>query len=108
MHVLDMVLVRVTLDQSPKWHRRKAGVCFGFGGKLVSFHTTGATSEVYVYDLFNEHSIVSTSSEFKARALVVRDYKGAVAQCITANKMADALVVAQVGGSSLCETTQDN
>ncbi|KVI00734.1 hypothetical protein Ccrd_021012 [Cynara cardunculus var. scolymus] len=30
------------------------------------------------------------------RALVVGDYKGAVAQCIAANKMADALVIAQI------------
>ncbi|KAJ0792638.1 putative transcription factor WD40-like family [Helianthus annuus] len=252
--------------RAPKWHQRKAGVCFGFGGKLVSFHTTGGTSEVVVHDLVNEHSIVSNSSEFEAaissgdraslrllcdqktqeskseddketwgllkvmfeddgtartkllnhlgfslpteeqnyvteqnnlsedlsslnldkisedilteggptlnyltsdngedffnnlpspqavtpvstshnsfaieesvpaveessitkendlpdgsadnsfdeaiqRALVVGDYKGAVAQCIAANKMADALVIAQVGGSSLWETTRDH
>ncbi|KAJ0809958.1 putative transcription factor WD40-like family [Helianthus annuus] len=252
--------------RAPKWYQRKAGVCFGFGGKLVSFHTTGGTSEVEVHDLVNEHSIVSNSSEFEAaissgdraslrllcdqktqeskseddketwgllkvmfeddgtartkllnhlgfslpteeqnyvteqnnlsedlsslnldkisedivteggptlnyltsdngedffnnlpspqavtpvstshnsfaieesvpaveessvtkekdlpdgsadnsfdeaiqRALVVGDYKGAVAQCIAANKMADALVIAQVGGSSLWETTRDH
>ncbi|CAH1440570.1 unnamed protein product [Lactuca virosa] len=41
------------------------------------------------------------------RALVVGDYKGAVEQCIAANKMADALVIAQVGGASLWETTRD-
>ena len=41
------------------------------------------------------------------RALVVGDYKGAVAQCIAANKMADALVIAHVGGSSLWESTRD-
>ena len=29
-------------------------------------------------------------------ALIVGDYKGAVAQCISANKMADALVIAHV------------
>ncbi|KAI3827008.1 hypothetical protein L1987_01069 [Smallanthus sonchifolius] len=42
------------------------------------------------------------------RMLVVGDYKGAVAQCIAANMMADALVIAQVGGSSLWETTRDH
>nr|XP_043610612.1 protein transport protein SEC31 homolog B-like isoform X2 [Erigeron canadensis] len=41
------------------------------------------------------------------RALIVGDYQGAVAQCIAANKMADALVIAQVGGASLWETTLD-
>ena len=40
-------------------------------------------------------------------ALIVGDYKGAVAQCISANKMADALVIANVGGASLWESTQD-
>ncbi|XVE76773.1 hypothetical protein DITRI_Ditri13aG0007600 [Diplodiscus trichospermus] len=40
-------------------------------------------------------------------ALVVGDYKGAVAQCIAANKMADALVIAHVGGASLWESTRD-
>ena len=29
-------------------------------------------------------------------ALIVGDYKGAVAQCISANKMADVLVIANV------------
>ncbi|GKD37918.1 transport protein Sec31 homolog B-like protein isoform X1 [Tanacetum coccineum] len=33
--------------------------------------------------------------------------QGAVAQCIAANKMADALVIAQVGGDSLWESTLD-
>ncbi|GAB4832488.1 hypothetical protein Ancab_006510 [Ancistrocladus abbreviatus] len=41
------------------------------------------------------------------RALVVGDYKGAVARCIAANKMADALVIAHVGGASLWESTRD-
>uniref|UniRef100_A0A5B7BMN1 Sec16 Sec23-binding domain-containing protein n=1 Tax=Davidia involucrata TaxID=16924 RepID=A0A5B7BMN1_DAVIN len=41
------------------------------------------------------------------QALVVGDYKGAVAQCISANKMADALVIANVGGASLWESTRN-
>lgn len=41
------------------------------------------------------------------RALVVGDYKGAVAQCISANRLADALVIAHVGGASLWESTRD-
>ncbi|XAR63484.1 hypothetical protein NMG60_11023433 [Bertholletia excelsa] len=40
-------------------------------------------------------------------ALVIGDYKRAVAQCISANKMADALVIAHVGGASLWESTRD-
>ncbi|XP_062173815.1 protein transport protein SEC31 homolog B-like, partial [Alnus glutinosa] len=40
-------------------------------------------------------------------ASIVGDYKGAVAQCISANKMADALVIAHFGGASLWESTRD-
>ncbi|XP_013591687.1 PREDICTED: protein transport protein SEC31 homolog B-like isoform X1 [Brassica oleracea var. oleracea] len=41
------------------------------------------------------------------RALVVGDYKEAVDQCISANKMADALVIAHVGGTALWESTRE-
>ncbi|XP_010512768.1 PREDICTED: protein transport protein SEC31 homolog B isoform X3 [Camelina sativa] len=41
------------------------------------------------------------------RALVVGDYKEAVDQCISANKMADALVIAHVGGTELWESTRE-
>ncbi|ONK63576.1 uncharacterized protein A4U43_C07F16680 [Asparagus officinalis] len=41
------------------------------------------------------------------RSLVVGDYKGAVSQCMAANRMADALVIAHVGGPSLWESTRD-
>ncbi|XP_042006903.1 protein transport protein SEC31 homolog B-like isoform X1 [Salvia splendens] len=41
------------------------------------------------------------------RALIVGDYKGAVAQCISANRLADALVISHVGGPSLWESTRD-
>jgi protein transport protein SEC31 len=41
------------------------------------------------------------------RALVVGDYKAAVAQCVAANRMADALVIANVGGPSLWESTRN-
>ncbi|XP_043723401.1 protein transport protein SEC31 homolog B-like isoform X1 [Telopea speciosissima] len=41
------------------------------------------------------------------RALVVGDYKGAVALCVSANRMADALVIAHVGGAALWESTRD-
>lgn len=81
--------------KAPKWHQRKAGVSYGFGGKLVAFHTTGPSSrtsevihvdsafyvssiihivsqppsiifQVDVHDLVTEHSIGSSSSEFEA------------------------------------------
>ncbi|KAI3744025.1 hypothetical protein L1987_57097 [Smallanthus sonchifolius] len=54
--------------KAPKWYQRKAGVSFGFGGKLVSFHSTGSSgpSEVNVHDLVTEHNLVTTSSEFEA------------------------------------------
>lgn len=41
------------------------------------------------------------------RALVVGDYKVAVELCISANKWADALVIAHVGSASLWEHTRD-
>ncbi|CAM0907138.1 unnamed protein product [Alopecurus aequalis] len=40
-------------------------------------------------------------------ALVVGDYKGAVDQCLAANRMADALVIAHAGGSALWESTRN-
>ncbi|XP_068660881.1 protein transport protein SEC31 homolog B-like isoform X2 [Aristolochia californica] len=39
------------------------------------------------------------------RALVVGDFKAAVSLCMSANRMADALVIAHLGGSSLLEST---
>ncbi|KAM0954325.1 putative transcription factor WD40-like family [Dioscorea sansibarensis] len=41
------------------------------------------------------------------RALIVGDYKGAVLQCMSANRMGDALVIATLGGSLLWESTRD-
>ncbi|KAK4424904.1 protein transport protein SEC31B [Sesamum alatum] len=55
--------------RAPKWHNRKSGVSFGFGGKLVSFHSTesrAGSSEVYVHNLAAEHGLASRSSEFEA------------------------------------------
>ncbi|XP_042010022.1 protein transport protein SEC31 homolog B-like [Salvia splendens] len=54
--------------RAPKWHKRKAGVSFGFGGKLISFNSaeqpTGS-SEVLVHNLVTEHGLISRSSEFE-------------------------------------------
>ncbi|XP_012065636.2 protein transport protein SEC31 homolog B [Jatropha curcas] len=58
----------VTL-RAPKWYKRPAGVSFGFGGKLVSFHPKSSTtnvSEVLLHNLVTEHSLVHRSSEFEA------------------------------------------
>lgn len=55
----------------------------------------------------HEESSDPSFDETVQRALVVGDYKAAVAQCISANKMADALVIAHVGGTSLWESTRD-
>ncbi|XP_061352657.1 protein transport protein SEC31 homolog B [Gastrolobium bilobum] len=59
--------------RAPKWYKRPAGVSFGFGGKLVSFHprvsdagSPAGASEVYVHNLVTEHSLLSRSSEFEA------------------------------------------
>ncbi|GFP92420.1 protein transport protein sec31 homolog b [Phtheirospermum japonicum] len=55
--------------KAPKWYKRKAGVSFGFGGKLVSFNSAespAASSEVYVHNLVTEHGLISRSSEFEA------------------------------------------
>ncbi|KAJ0247821.1 Protein transport protein SEC31 A [Hirschfeldia incana] len=41
------------------------------------------------------------------RSLIVGDYKEAVSHCLSANKMADALVIAHVGGTTLWESTLD-
>ncbi|KAM1157961.1 hypothetical protein ACFX1X_028819 [Malus domestica] len=54
-----------------------------------------------------EESADPSFDESVQHALVVGDYKGAVAKCISANKIADALVIAHAGGSSLWESTRD-
>lgn len=49
----------------------------------------------------------STIDDNIQRALIVGDYKEAVLQCMSANRMADALVIANLGGSLLWESTRD-
>lgn len=69
----------------------------------------GVPSEEQMQQESDEQGDNNTSSfdESIQRALVVGDYKGAVSQCISANRMADALVIAHVGGTSLWESTRD-
>ncbi|CAN1813844.1 Protein transport protein SEC31 homolog B [Linum perenne] len=55
--------------RAPKWYKRPAGVSFGFGGKLLSFHPKSSTSggsEVLLHNLVTEQSLVSRSSEFES------------------------------------------
>lgn len=59
--------------RAPKWLKRPTGVSFGFGGKLVSFHTSSSAgsapsgnSEVYIHNLVTELSFVNRSTEFEA------------------------------------------
>ncbi|XP_024025815.1 protein transport protein SEC31 homolog B [Morus notabilis] len=54
-----------------------------------------------------EESTDPSFDEYVQHALVVGDYKGAVAKCISANKLADALVIAHAGGETLWESTRD-
>ncbi|KAH9300540.1 hypothetical protein KI387_012123 [Taxus chinensis] len=60
-----------------------------------------------------EHEAAKDSPEYSdfdeaiQSSLVVGDYKGAVMQCLSANRMSDALIIAHVGGSSLWEKTRD-
>ncbi|XP_047947796.1 protein transport protein SEC31 homolog B isoform X3 [Salvia hispanica] len=54
--------------RAPKWYKRKAGVSFGFGGKLVSFNSAESStgsSEIFVHNLVTEHGLISRSSEFE-------------------------------------------
>ncbi|GER48620.1 transport protein SEC31 [Striga asiatica] len=49
--------------RAPKWYKSKAGISFGFGGKLVSSRV--GSSEIYLRDLVTEQGLVSRSSEFE-------------------------------------------
>lgn len=64
-------------------------------------------SEKIQDDVEVEESSDPSFDDCVQRALVVGDYKGAVTQCISANKWADALVISHVGSASLWESTRD-
>ncbi|KAE9593486.1 putative transcription factor WD40-like family [Lupinus albus] len=64
-------------------------------------------SEQIQDDVETEESSDSSFDDSVQCALVLGDYKGAVAQCISANKWGDALVIAHVGSPSLWESTRD-
>ncbi|KAL2982866.1 hypothetical protein AAZX31_12G010300 [Glycine max] len=64
-------------------------------------------SEKIQDDVEVEESSDPSFDDSVQHALVVGDYKGAVMQCISANKWADALVIAHVGNASLWGSTRD-
>ncbi|GAB2232766.1 hypothetical protein Drorol1_Dr00011820 [Drosera rotundifolia] len=79
----------------------------------TSANNFGAAETVAAQDLAEEQlagqvgNSDPASDDAVLHALVVEDYKTAVALCIAANKMADALVIAHAGGASLWESTRD-
>lgn len=81
--------------------------------KFTSTDGIGAgNSAPYPEEIKHEPDVLEESADPSfddsvQHALVVGDYKGAVALCIAANKIADALVIAHVGGTSLWENTRD-
>ena len=74
------------------------------GGHFVVEDANGSEK---IEELEMEENADSSFDDSIQRALVLGDYKGATAQCISANKWADALVISPVGGASLWESTRD-
>lgn len=73
---------------------------------VVGKDTLGNEEEVQ-HEATKDSTEYSECDEAIQSSLVVGDYKGAVMQCLSANRMADALLIAHVGGSSLWEKTRD-
>ncbi|CAL5339835.1 unnamed protein product [Camellia sinensis] len=82
-----------------------SGDNFTVGGSVPSVEEM--TQEMHVPEESVDPSFDASFDDDVQRALVVGDYKGAVALCISANKMADALVIAHVGGASLWDSARD-
>lgn len=77
------------------------------GDKFVAEDTVPITDQIQQEPDELEESADPSFDESVQHALAVGDYKGAVAKCISANKMADALVIAHAGGPTLWESTRD-
>lgn len=77
------------------------------GDKFVVGDTVPSTDQVQQDSDVLQETADPSFDESVQHALVVGDYKGAVAKCISANKMADALVIAHAGGDSLWVSTRD-
>lgn len=84
----------------------KADTPLSISGDNHAAEETVAAEEPQVEDGVEDNGDASFADGVQ-RALVVGDYKGAVGLCVSANKMADALVIAHVGGGSLWENTRD-
>lgn len=76
------------------------------GGNFVAADDANGSEKIQE-EVEMEESTDSSFDDSVQRALAVGDYKGAAAQCVDANKWADALVIAHVGGASLWESTRD-
>ena len=74
-------------------------------GNFVPDNANG--SEKNQGDVETEESSDPSFDDRVQHSLVLGDYKGAAAQCVSANKWADALVIAHVGSASLWESTRD-
>ncbi|KAH7528020.1 hypothetical protein FEM48_Zijuj05G0027500 [Ziziphus jujuba var. spinosa] len=77
------------------------------GDKFIVGDTVPGTEQMQEEVDGIEESTDPSFDECVQHALVVGDYKGAVAKCISADKMADALVIAHAGGTALWESTRD-
>ncbi|KAK9912993.1 hypothetical protein M0R45_036821 [Rubus argutus] len=77
------------------------------GDKFVAGDMVPITDQIQQEPDELEESADPSFDESVQHALAVGDYKGAVAKCISANKMADALVIAHAGGPMLWESTRD-
>lgn len=75
------------------------------GNFVIAENANG--SENVQDDVEAEESSDPSFDDSVQHALVVGDYKGAVMQCISANKWADALVIAHIGNASLWESTRN-
>lgn len=89
--------------QTPKAHQSLSSAGDGFGVESGDMPNGEQEKE---FEGLSEPSDTSFDADIQ-RALIVGDYEGAVHQCISANKMADALVIAHVGGNTLWQRTRD-
>jgi len=85
-----------SLKTPPKWLKRRAGVAFGFGGKLVRFGLVEAKSKVTI-STYAVDSEISTASEEFDKALEAGNlssiFKTKIAESVTDEEKADWTVI---------------
>ncbi|KAF2847697.1 hypothetical protein T440DRAFT_491697 [Plenodomus tracheiphilus IPT5] len=85
-----------SLKSPPKWLKRRAGVAFGFGGKLVRFGVVESKSKVTI-STFAVDSEISTASEEFDKALETGDLtsicESKIAKAATDEEKADWTVI---------------